>query len=137
MNNFGHGVLGIYMSAFRSNFEFSLCICFVAEKFGLPSVPPYFGAGNGSNQKFSEGVNFAVAGATALDNVFLAQKGIFNTVTNVSLEVQMGLFKQLLPSLCSFSSGKYSRPVHAVVVLDIALYCQIVGNKAVLQVMMN
>ncbi|XP_022720976.1 GDSL esterase/lipase At1g28590-like isoform X2 [Durio zibethinus] len=77
-----------------------LVIDFFAQKFGLPLVPPYFGACNGSNQQFLKGVNFAVAGATALDNAFLAQKGIFNRVTNVSLGVQVGLFKKLLPSLC-------------------------------------
>ncbi|WRX27328.1 hypothetical protein QQP08_019815 [Theobroma cacao] len=47
-----------------------------------------FGAGNGRNQKFLKGVNFAVAGATALENAFLAQKGIINPATNVSLGVQ-------------------------------------------------
>ncbi|XVF27525.1 hypothetical protein REPUB_Repub14bG0115300 [Reevesia pubescens] len=59
-----------------------------AQKFGLPLVPPYLEAGNGSNRKIFKGVNFAVAGATALDNAFLAQKGIFNRATDVSLEVQ-------------------------------------------------
>ncbi|XVE51442.1 hypothetical protein DITRI_Ditri02bG0040800 [Diplodiscus trichospermus] len=83
-----------------------LVIDFFAQKFGLPLVPPYFGAGDyDSSQKFLKGVNFAVAGATALDNAFLAQKGIHTVITNVSLGVQLGLFNKLLPSLCSSSSA--------------------------------
>ncbi|KAJ6893628.1 hypothetical protein NC652_027623 [Populus alba x Populus x berolinensis] len=47
------------------------------------------------------GVNFAVAGATALDTAFLQERGIMNKLTNTSLDVQLGLFKQLLPALSS------------------------------------
>lgn len=66
-------------------------------------MPPYFG---GSMKSFKEaGVNFAVAGATALDTAFLQERGIMNKLTNSSLDVQLGLFKQLLPAL---SSGKSS-----------------------------
>ncbi|VVA92658.1 unnamed protein product [Arabis nemorensis] len=39
----------------------------------LPYVPPYYGSQNGS---FEKGVNFAVAGATALEHAFLKSKGI-------------------------------------------------------------
>ncbi|MBA0565566.1 hypothetical protein Golob_010433, partial [Gossypium lobatum] len=78
------------------------------QKLGLPLVPPYFRDANCSNcRKFRKGVNFAVVGATALDNAYLARKGIMNELTNVSLGVQLGLLKTLLPSLCSSSSGKY------------------------------
>jgi hypothetical protein len=76
----------------------------VAEYLGLPFVPPYFG---GSMESFKEaGVNFAVAGATALDAAFLQEKGLAKLVTNISLVVQLGLFKELLPSLCSTPSGR-------------------------------
>ncbi|KAL3576154.1 hypothetical protein D5086_021437 [Populus alba] len=76
-----------------------LVIDFIAEYLGLPFVPPYFG---GSMKIFKEaGVNFAVAGATALDTAFLQERGIMNKLTNTSLDVQLGLFKQLLPALSS------------------------------------
>ncbi|MBA0745567.1 hypothetical protein Gogos_008139 [Gossypium gossypioides] len=85
-----------------------LIVDFFAQKLGLPLVPPYFRDANCSNcRRFQKGVNFAVVGATALDNAYLARKGIINELTNVSLGVQLGLLKTLLPSLCSSSSGKY------------------------------
>ncbi|KAJ6738259.1 ZINC FINGER FYVE DOMAIN CONTAINING PROTEIN, partial [Salix koriyanagi] len=79
-----------------------LVIDFIAEYLGLPFVPPYFG---GSMESFKEaGANFAVAGATALDVAFLQERGVTKLVTNSSLAVQLGLFKELLPSLCSMPS---------------------------------
>ncbi|KAJ6766976.1 ZINC FINGER FYVE DOMAIN CONTAINING PROTEIN [Salix purpurea] len=79
-----------------------LVIDFIAEYLGLPFVPPYFG---GSMESFKEaGANFAVAGATALDVAFLQERGVTKLVTNSSLAVQLGLFKELLPSLCSTPS---------------------------------
>ncbi|CAI0439407.1 unnamed protein product [Linum tenue] len=75
-----------------------LIIDFIAEHLGLPLVPPYFG---GSAGNFRGGVNFAVGTATALHTDFLtARLGVEITTTNVSLGVQLDLFKQLLPSLC-------------------------------------
>ncbi|XP_042478669.1 GDSL esterase/lipase At1g28570-like [Macadamia integrifolia] len=76
-----------------------LIIDFLAESLGLPLVPPYLGGGD-----FKQGVNFAVAGATALNSSSL--QGIVGTTfafTN-SLDVQLGWFQKLLPSLCNSSS---------------------------------
>ncbi|KAA8519685.1 hypothetical protein F0562_013870 [Nyssa sinensis] len=76
-------------------------IDFIAQYLGLPFVPPYFGGKNGSEAvDFRKGVNFAVAGATALDNAFFEQLGIHNPYTNTSLETQLSWFKDMLPSLC-------------------------------------
>ncbi|XP_042390557.1 GDSL esterase/lipase At1g28600-like [Zingiber officinale] len=74
-----------------------LMIDFIAQGLGLPLVPPYLGGGSGED--FRKGVNFAVAGATALDLSFFRAKGIQATWTDRSLHVQIGLFKQLLPSI--------------------------------------
>ncbi|CAL1385562.1 unnamed protein product [Linum trigynum] len=75
-----------------------LIIDFIAEYLGLPLLPPYFG---GSPDNFHGGVNFAVGTATALHTDFLTSKlDVKITTTNVSLGVQLDLFKQLLPSLC-------------------------------------
>ncbi|CAL4959005.1 unnamed protein product [Urochloa decumbens] len=77
-----------------------LAIDFIAEALGLPFLPPSLA----SNQSFRQGVNFAVAGATALDRAFFVDKG-FTAVSpfNISLSVQLGWFDALKPSLCGSS----------------------------------
>ncbi|KAA8515154.1 hypothetical protein F0562_018333 [Nyssa sinensis] len=73
---------------------------------GLPFIPPYMGVKNGAMAADSrEGVNFAVAGATALDAAFFEQRGIHNPYTNYSLRTQLNWFKNMLPSLCLTSSN--------------------------------
>ncbi|XWS11212.1 hypothetical protein CRYUN_Cryun38cG0064900 [Craigia yunnanensis] len=81
-----------------------LVIDFLAEALGFPFLPPYFGGKNGTSQSFQKGVNFAVAGATALDSAFLEERGIHSHSTNISLGDEVGFFKDFLPSLCSSSS---------------------------------
>ncbi|KAF5198153.1 GDSL esterase/lipase [Thalictrum thalictroides] len=78
-----------------------LIIDFIAQALGLPFLPSYLGH---NKQDFKQGVNFAVIGATALDSASLLKRGI-RVETNYSLEVQLGWFKQLLPSLCSTPSS--------------------------------
>lgn len=79
-----------------------LIIDFIAEALGFPYIRPYLaGPGDGG---FRQGVNFAVAGSTALDNDSLREMGIENRFTNFSLQVQRGWFNELLPSLCSTES---------------------------------
>lgn len=70
---------------------------------GLPFLPPYLAGLSG--QGFRRGANFAVAGATAIENGFFMEKGIRVPWSNNSLGVQIEWFKQLLPSLCSPGSG--------------------------------
>ncbi|KAK4259675.1 hypothetical protein QN277_005983 [Acacia crassicarpa] len=84
-----------------------LIIDFIAESLGLPFVKPYLGIKNGQfdDWKIEEGVNFAVVGATALDADFFKEKGIHNVPTNDSLRIQLGWYKDLLPSLCNSSSS--------------------------------
>lgn len=81
-----------------------LVIDFIAQDLGLRLIKPYLGLLQ-NDQDFSEGVNFAVAGATALDVSFFEERGIYNSLTNLSLAVQLGWFKQFLPSLCNSSSS--------------------------------
>ncbi|KAL4387572.1 hypothetical protein GQ457_09G031200 [Hibiscus cannabinus] len=75
------------------------------EALGFPFLPPYYGCRNGSSEQLELGVNFAVAGAFALNSSFLAERGITST-TNISLGVQVNSFKHFLPSLCSSSSDR-------------------------------
>lgn len=73
-----------------------LVIDFIAKALGLSFVPPYLGQ---NYTHFKQGVNFAVASATAVDALFFAENNI-HLDTNFSLGVQVQWFKQLLPSLC-------------------------------------
>ncbi|URE11346.1 lipid catabolic process [Musa troglodytarum] len=77
-----------------------LIIDFIAQAIGLPMVRPYL-AGTRDGEDFRYGANFAVGGATALDNEFFRSKGMEVSWTNDSLSVQLEWFKHLLPSLCS------------------------------------
>ncbi|KAL0363444.1 UNVERIFIED_CONTAM: GDSL esterase/lipase [Sesamum calycinum] len=75
-----------------------LVIDFIAESLGLPMVEPYAAWKTAAEKggSFSKGVNFAVAGATALDTTYFDKRGIHNMVTNASLGVQLDWFKQFL-----------------------------------------
>ena len=80
---------------------FGVVLC-AAESLGLPLVKPYLEKKNGK-----EGTNFAVSGARALDPSFFEERGI-SIPTNYSLSKQLNWFKELLPSLCSSFTGKFS-----------------------------
>nr|AFK42362.1 unknown [Medicago truncatula] len=81
-----------------------LIVDFIAEFFRLPYLKPYLGFINGGN--IEHGVNFAVAGATALDRSFFEEKEFVVEVTaNYSLIVQLDGFKELLPSICNSTSS--------------------------------
>ncbi|PRQ29106.1 putative sinapine esterase [Rosa chinensis] len=77
-----------------------LIVDFIAEASGLPHLPPYLALKKGQN--FYQGVNFAVAGATALDPEFFYRRKMSSILaTNYSLSTQLGWFKELKPSLCN------------------------------------
>lgn len=54
---------------------------------------------------FGSGVNFAVAGATALDRSHLLQSGIMMPPANVPLSSQLDWFKSHLNSTCPSQEG--------------------------------
>ncbi|KAJ4781000.1 GDSL esterase/lipase [Rhynchospora pubera] len=70
---------------------------FIAEAYGLPFVPAYLSGKN--SEDFLHGVNFAVGGATALNNSFFESKGIEADWTDYSLGTQLQWFKKLLPKI--------------------------------------
>ncbi|XVF40375.1 hypothetical protein PTKIN_Ptkin01aG0108300 [Pterospermum kingtungense] len=71
-----------------------------AEAFSLPYLPPYLAVKEG--QTFQHGVNFAFAGATALDAEFFYERNIGPILwTNNSLNVQLSCFRKLKYTLCS------------------------------------
>ncbi|KAF8031056.1 hypothetical protein BT93_D0290 [Corymbia citriodora subsp. variegata] len=75
-----------------------LIVDFIAEAFGLPYLPPYLAVAKGPTVR--TGVNFAVAGASAIDSSFFSAQNI-SLWTNDSLSVQLGWFKNLKSSLCT------------------------------------
>ncbi|MED6165313.1 hypothetical protein PIB30_098395, partial [Stylosanthes scabra] len=84
-----------------------LIVDFFAEQMGVPLLKPYVGIKNGKINSWNptaEGVNFAVAGATAMDSSYYLGKGIYNIATNYTLGVQLNWFKDLLPSICASPS---------------------------------
>ncbi|KAL2929691.1 hypothetical protein RDABS01_035101 [Bienertia sinuspersici] len=70
-----------------------LMIDYITNFFNLPFLDPYLNKNDGN---FSHGVNFAVAGATALSCSTLAKKGIEFCPANSSLLVQLDWFNPIL-----------------------------------------
>ncbi|XP_076930394.1 GDSL esterase/lipase At1g28580-like [Bidens hawaiensis] len=81
-----------------------LIIDFIAESLEMPLIPSSQDVRENSVIEKGQGVNFAVAGATALDSSFLEAQGVVNPYTNASLGVQLEWFKRWLPSICSTAS---------------------------------
>ncbi|PIN18846.1 Sinapine esterase [Handroanthus impetiginosus] len=86
-----------------------LIIDFIAQELGLPFVAPFYGSGRidgikGNVSNFVDGVNFAVVGATALEDSFFNERGVKLPVLNASLVAQMGWFKGFLSKMCHTSS---------------------------------
>ncbi|GFP98167.1 acetylajmalan esterase [Phtheirospermum japonicum] len=77
-----------------------LIIDFTATALGLPMLEPY----QNKNASFKNGVNFAVAGATALNASFFSSRGITVPASVGSLDVQLSLFRTYLSSICSTPS---------------------------------
>lgn len=69
----------------------------------LPLVSPYMD----KSADFSRGVNFAVAGATAMDRVSLLTSGVMMPPASVPLTSQLDWFKSYLNSTCSSPEGTY------------------------------
>ncbi|KAF9593244.1 hypothetical protein IFM89_021000 [Coptis chinensis] len=68
-------------------------------ELGLPTPNPYLEPGEPA-VSFNHGVNFAVAGSTALNTSVLLQNGILSPVTNSSLLVQLDWFLAYYQNLC-------------------------------------
>jgi hypothetical protein len=74
-----------------------------AAEFGLPFLPAFLRS-NGSN--VSQGVNFAVGGATAIEVGFFERNNLvpFKLINN-SLDVQLEWFEEIKPSVCNGTGG--------------------------------
>lgn len=77
--------------------------CMVAMYFHLPLLNPYLAR----RSDFSNGANFAVAGATALDPAALAARNVSLPLTRSTLARQIRWFKYLLHSTLSNPRGTF------------------------------
>ncbi|KAF3334453.1 acetylajmalan esterase-like protein [Carex littledalei] len=77
-----------------------LIIDYLAMDLNLPLINPYLD----KSSNFSNGVNFAVAGATALDRLVLLENGIGFPPASVPLSSQLEWFNSYLNSTCSSQS---------------------------------
>ena len=68
----------------------------------LSLVSPYMD----KDADFASGVNFAVAGATALDRAVLLQGGVMMPPASVPLSTQLDWFKSHLNATCASEEGK-------------------------------
>ncbi|CAO2840495.1 unnamed protein product [Amaranthus hypochondriacus] len=68
-----------------------LVIDFVAQFLSLPFIPPYRSGGRASN-----GVNFAVAGSTAIEYRFFVKNNLSLDITPQSIGTQLGWFNKYL-----------------------------------------
>ncbi|KAI3510472.1 hypothetical protein L1887_17493 [Cichorium endivia] len=79
-----------------------LIVDFLAERLGLPLIPPYVGTKQtGNKTELGQGVNYAVIGAYALNSSFHEARGVSNPLTNVSLGDELMWFKRSLHSFCA------------------------------------
>ncbi|BAF18769.1 GDSL esterase/lipase At5g45910 isoform X2 [Oryza sativa Japonica Group] len=81
-----------------------LVVDFLAEKFGLPLLPPSKRGGS----DFRRGANMAIIGATTMDSGFFQSLGIGDKIwNNGPLNTQIQWFQQLMPSICGSSCKTY------------------------------
>ncbi|XP_022979832.1 acetylajmalan esterase-like [Cucurbita maxima] len=87
-----------------------LMVDYFALSAGLPLVNPYLK----KKASFTHGVNFAVAGSTALPLDVLAQNNISSPVTNTSLSKQLDWMRSHLNTICSNKTDCTKKLKHAL-----------------------
>lgn len=81
-----------------------LMIDYLARRLRLPLLNPYLN-GNTKSSSFKNGVNFAVAGSTALNSSFFTARNLHVPATNTPLSTQLAWFRSHLRSACQGSSS--------------------------------
>jgi hypothetical protein len=91
-------------------------ICRSAAALGVPFLPASLANSSDDDDARGRGVNFAVGGATAVDVAFFERRRLvpFKLLNN-SLDVQLGWFEELEPSLCNATAeSMYAAASHIV-----------------------
>jgi len=86
---------------FRSCTDFCFSSNFSAQASGLPLLDPFLS----KTSNFTGGVNFAVAGATALDPDFFTTRNIGTLWTSLSLDTQIFWFLEYKTKFCATYTG--------------------------------
>ncbi|GLU20308.1 hypothetical protein SLE2022_365150 [Rubroshorea leprosula] len=94
-----------------------LMIDFFAQSAGIPFLEPYLKIKKGASNTGANGVNFAVAGSTALSARVLATKGILNPLTVTSLSEQLDWMETYFRALCSGDKDKCSEKLKTALFL--------------------
>ncbi|KAJ0751077.1 putative sinapine esterase [Helianthus annuus] len=87
-----------------------LVIDFVAESLSLPYLPPYLNP----EADTSSGINYAVAGSTAIEHEFFVENNLPLAITPQSLQTQLSWFNKTLEGLnckCAISTSRECRAV--------------------------
>ncbi|KAK9689941.1 hypothetical protein RND81_09G092800 [Saponaria officinalis] len=82
--------------------------------FGKPFLNPYLD----TKTDFTHGVNFAVAGSTALDTATLQAMGVLSPVTTSSLNVQLDWFRTHLENICGTALDCQDKLSRSLVVIE-------------------
>ncbi|TVU29428.1 hypothetical protein EJB05_20993, partial [Eragrostis curvula] len=90
-----------------------LMIDYLAKDLGLPLLNPYLDKG----ADFTNGANFAVAGATALNATALAWRGVVVPHTSSSLAVQLQWFKDLMRATTKSPQEIRDKLAHSLVMV--------------------
>ncbi|KAJ8771277.1 hypothetical protein K2173_026454 [Erythroxylum novogranatense] len=91
VSNSPYGITFFHHSTNRYS-DGRLVIDFVAESLSLPFLPPYrYMKGNGAN-----GVNFAVAGSTAISHSFFVKNNLTLNITPESIQTQLLWFNKFM-----------------------------------------
>lgn len=80
-----------------------LIVDYIAQASGMPLLAPYLSK---KNSTFKRGVNFAVAGATALDPAFFTSRNIGPLMTGFSLDTQIQWFLSQRQKFCATYRGR-------------------------------
>lgn len=90
-----------------------LMIDFISRALNLPLLDPYLKR----TGVFNQGVDFAVAGSTALDNSFFLARNIPVPISNTSFSTQMEWFKDHLKSICRSPSDCAARIQRSLIMI--------------------
>ena len=93
-----------------------------AQDLGLPFLNPYLG----KNKSFDHGVNFAVAGATAVDPADQYNLTVPVPVASNSLKVQLRWFKDFLKYTFGIDQGNHFVPPRSTVLSSLhgSMHCK-------------
>lgn len=101
-----------------------LVIDFVSEALSLPYLPPYRAVAKGAaaGVDISYGINFAVAGATAIKHRFFVRNNLTLNITPQSLQTELNWFNKFLQSKGCNDTSRTTRRKECNEIFDNSLF---------------